>query len=234
MADVPLASLSLTHVHYNPNDPLSFLSAWLALVPQGLCVVYVTLIWASREAEVILMFAGQMGCEALNFVLKRIIKEERPKQMLGKGYGMPSSHAQFMAYFAIYAGLFLVFRHSPVLAHSGAAFHLLARVLLALILSLGAGAVAVSRIYLNYHTPKQVLAGCGAGAVSAFAWFFITRLLRVHGWIDWTLDLDIVRWFRVRDLLVSEDLVEAGWQQWEAKRKLKQQGSSDSQLKKAK
>lgn len=29
--------------------------------------------------EVILMFAGQLGCEALNFVLKRIIKEERPR-----------------------------------------------------------------------------------------------------------------------------------------------------------
>lgn len=29
----------------------------------------------------LLMFAGQMGCEALNFVLKRIIKEERPKRM---------------------------------------------------------------------------------------------------------------------------------------------------------
>ena len=26
------------------------------------------------------MFAGQMGCEALNFLLKRMIKEERPKR----------------------------------------------------------------------------------------------------------------------------------------------------------
>lgn len=26
------------------------------------------------------MFAGQMGCEASNFVMKRIIKEERPKR----------------------------------------------------------------------------------------------------------------------------------------------------------
>lgn len=25
------------------------------------------------------MFMGQMGCEALNFVLKRVIKEERPR-----------------------------------------------------------------------------------------------------------------------------------------------------------
>ena len=27
------------------------------------------------------MFVGQMGCEALNFLLKRLIKEERPKRM---------------------------------------------------------------------------------------------------------------------------------------------------------
>lgn len=27
------------------------------------------------------MFVGQMACEGLNFALKRIIKEERPKRM---------------------------------------------------------------------------------------------------------------------------------------------------------
>jgi dolichyldiphosphatase len=76
----PLASLSLTHVHYDPTDPLSYLSAWLALVPQGLCIMYVTLIWSSREVEILMMFAGQMICEALNFALKRLIREERPKR----------------------------------------------------------------------------------------------------------------------------------------------------------
>jgi len=64
----------------NPSDPLSYLCAWLALVPQALCVIYVTLIWSTREVEILLMFTGQMGCEALNFVLKRAIKEERPKR----------------------------------------------------------------------------------------------------------------------------------------------------------
>jgi len=110
MEATPLASLSLTHVHYvrpalflplspshlplalinvahdsrspqNPHDPISYLCAWLALVPQALCVIYVTLIWSTREVEILLMFAGQMGCEALNFLLKRLIKEERPKRM---------------------------------------------------------------------------------------------------------------------------------------------------------
>jgi len=45
-------------------------------------VVYATLIWSSREVEILLMFAGQMGCEALNFLLKRIIKQERPERTL--------------------------------------------------------------------------------------------------------------------------------------------------------
>jgi dolichyldiphosphatase len=74
----PLASLSLTHVNYDPDDPVSHICAFLALVPQALVIVYVALIWGTREMEVLLMFTGQMGCEALNWVLKRYIKEERP------------------------------------------------------------------------------------------------------------------------------------------------------------
>lgn len=62
----------------NPNDPVSYVAALLALAPQALCIIYVTLIWASREMEVLLMFAGQMACEALNFFLKRVIRQERP------------------------------------------------------------------------------------------------------------------------------------------------------------
>ncbi len=45
-------------------------------------MVYATLIWSSREIEILLMFAGQMGCEALNFLLKRLIKQERPKRII--------------------------------------------------------------------------------------------------------------------------------------------------------
>ena len=109
----PLASLSLTHVHYDPTSKISHACAYLALVPQALCITYATLIWSSREMEILLMFAGQMACEALNWVLKRYIREDRPTQMMGKGYGMPSSHAQFVAYFAVYIGLWVVVRHDP-------------------------------------------------------------------------------------------------------------------------
>ncbi|KAJ5248873.1 dolichyldiphosphatase [Penicillium chermesinum] len=229
MGDTPLASLSLTHVHYNPEDPLSLVSAWLALLPQALCVSYATLTWATREIEVVLMFAGQLGCEAVNFVLKRIIKEERPKEMFGKGYGMPSSHSQFMAFFSVYLILFLLFRHTPASATSYPYSGTLLRGAVIIILGGVAAAVGTSRVYLNYHTPTQVLAGSAAGVVCAVGWFVVTGLVRRWGWIDWVLDLTICRLMRVRDLVVSEDLAESGWQRWEARRLKRRQRNRKSE-----
>ena len=76
--DFQLESLKITHVYYNPSDPLSLASAYLALVPQALMVVYITLIYARREIEMVMMFVGQLLCEGANLALKRLIKENRP------------------------------------------------------------------------------------------------------------------------------------------------------------
>ncbi|KAI5921349.1 PAP2 superfamily protein [Camillea tinctor] len=223
MADdlTPLASLSLTHVHYDPTDRISFLCAWLALVPQGLCVVYATLIWSTREIEIALLFAGQLACEALNFALKRLIKEERPRRMNGKGYGMPSSHAQFVAYFAISMTLFLLVRHRPpspgVRRRNHTPMTMLERAVWSVACLVMAAAVAWSRIYLNYHTEKQVIVGSIAGAVSAVAWFIITSIIRQTGWLTWAIETPPARWLRVRDLVVEEDPCQAGWEKWDDK-----------------
>ncbi|KAK7730383.1 hypothetical protein SLS53_009001 [Cytospora paraplurivora] len=283
--DIALASLSLTHVYYDPNDPVSYLCAWLALVPQALCIVYVTLIWSTREAEVALMFAGQLGCEAVNFVLKRLIKEERPSRIhkTGKGYGMPSSHAQFVVFWAVAMVLFLLARHAPSWSDHGygprrrgnnAATATTTRnggvgggnsngnaqegggrdkeagappaarprrgiwdqdwvalesyahrpwslaeraVASALVLSVAA-AVAWSRVYLGYHTVTQVLAGCLAGALSALAWYGATHVVRETGLLAWALESPLARSLRIRDLVVSEDLCQAGWERWEERK----------------
>lgn len=179
-----------------------------------------------------------MGCEALNWILKRVIKEERPLRKLpvytpqppvtnsdagmnGKGYGMPSSHAQFVSFFAISMLLFLLVRHNPHAPHASTTHiptSFVERSLLALLILAGAAAVAQSRIYLNYHTPKQVSVGCIAGAVCAVGWFIVTTYLRHAGWLDWALDMSIPRYFRMRDLVVNEDLVDAGWERWQTRR----------------
>lgn len=249
----------------NPDDPISLLCAWLALVPQALCVVYATLIWSTREAEVILMFAGQLVCEAANFALKRLIKEERPARIhaTGKGYGMPSSHAQFAFFWAVALGLFLLGRHTPKQQQmqrrekkreqqkvtdgngagsgNGSLFKTLTDSAADLeryahepwsfahraVASLGAlalaGGVAWSRIYLGYHTEKQVLVGCGAGTLCAVAWFGVTHVVRQLGLLGQILDFPVVRWFRVRDLVVEEDLPQAGWEKWEEQRVAKRE-----------
>lgn len=181
--------------------------------------MYATLIWSTREVEILLMFAGQMGCEALNFALKRLIKEERPKQMNGKGYGMPSSHAQFVTYFSVTLTLFLLLRHipqKPTPLHTP--LSLPVRLLLSILALCSAASVAWSRIYLNYHTEKQVLVGCAAGLVSALLWFTATFTLRKSGLLEWILGTPVPRYFRMRDLVVEEDLCQAGWEKWELKK----------------
>lgn len=224
--------------------------------------------WSTREAEVILMFAGQMACEAFNFALKRLIKEERPPTLgVGKGYGMPSSHAQFAVFWAVALGLFLVARHKPrsvgrvigrnvrsgpgagaganaggsgepntgrttrfrggglgqiqlqdVEAYAHQPWSLIERIAVSVVALALASMVAASRVYLGYHTPRQVLAGSLAGFVCAIGWFAVTYLLRQTGYLGQALDWPVARWFRIRDLVVEEDMCQAGWEKWEEKR----------------
>jgi dolichyldiphosphatase len=216
------------------------------------------------------MFLGQLTCEAINFVLKRLIKEERPRHWntadgaaVARGYGMPSSHAQFAVFWAVAVSLFLLVRHRPVRAgmittreaavrgdgqrkgepalsgvysvyrtaglaaasaemeaYSHTHWTLAQRAVVSACALLVAALVAWSRVYLGYHSVKQVLAGCAAGAGCAAAWFAVTYLMRETGMLAWALELPLARWFRVRDLVVVEDLCQAGWEKWEDRRRV--------------
>lgn len=142
--------------------------------------------------------------------------------MFGKGYGMPSSHAQFVAFFAVSLTLFLLIRHvpNPSTSYSPSTFQ--ERLLLSLLACCCSAAVAASRVYLNYHTPKQVLVGVGAGITFALVWFTLTTFLHQSGIIDWLLETRISRQLRVRNLITTEDIQDAGWGRWEARRKANQ------------
>lgn len=85
-----------------------------------------------------------------------------------------------------------------------------------------AAATAWSRIYLNYHTATQVAVGVAAGVVFALVWFVATELLRRTGWLAWGLELPPAKMLRIRDLVVEEDMCQAGWEKWEEKKKRKE------------
>ena len=141
--------------------------------------------------------------------------------MNGKGYGMPSSHAQFATFFSLYISLFLLIRHTPNSSLDHTPLTLLQRSILSFLALLCALAVASSRTYLNYHTTNQVLIGCAAGAFSAMTWFALTSWLRRRGWIGWAIETEPFMIFRVRDLAIQEDLAEAGWQRWKERQQQK-------------
>lgn len=129
-----LKSFTLTHILYPPTF-LGLIMALFSLCPQAALVWYLALALQKHKKAGILLFAGIMD-QALNSVLKNIIKQPRP-QDLTYGYGMPSAHAQF-------AGLFAMsWKHGWIL-------------------SIG---VCVSRVYLQYHTVEQVLVGALIGVL---------------------------------------------------------------------
>lgn len=149
--------------------------------------------------------------------------------MHGKGYGMPSSHAQFVAFFSTFLTCFLLLRHRPhsPSAHQPSSTHLPTpywqRLALALLSVVCAAAVAQSRVYLNYHLPRQVYAGAVTGVACGLAWFVATSFARHAGWVDWVLNVPVVKWLRFRDLVVNEDLIDAGWERWEIRRRRMQE-----------
>jgi dolichyldiphosphatase len=93
--------------------PLSLIT----LTPPFLLVSYITLLLVRRELTILTSLIGQLGCEGLNLGLKRIFKQGRPTDFLGTGYGMPSSHSQFMGYFMAFWCLHL-YRFRPGLTRA--------------------------------------------------------------------------------------------------------------------
>lgn len=147
---------------------------------------------------------------------------------------MPSSHAQFVAFWSVSVALFLLVRHTPptVLSPKAAVntthrpWSVAERAAVSAVGALVAGLTAWSRVYLNYHTTRQVLAGAGVGAVTAVVWFGATGVLRRTGWLGWALENPLVRRARVRDLIIEEDMAQAGWEKWEQRRSVSVKGKT--------
>ena len=161
--------------------------------------------------------------------------------MNGRGYGMPSSHAQFAAYFAAYLALFLLVRHRPTANPSSSPKPpspskppsssaprspppTRQHRLLALALPLLALLVAISRVHLRYHTLPQVLVGSGAGAACGAAWFGAVGWGRGRGWVEWGLETRVGAWVRGRDLVCEVDEVEEGWRRWRERVRARRRG----------
>ena len=88
-------------------------------------------------------------------------------------HGMPSSHAQVMAFVAVTCLLLDRRRQQSGAKPQQRATRVIEAVEL-LLLAAAAAAVGYARVYLGYHSAAQVVAGAALGAAAAWAWFVLT------------------------------------------------------------
>ncbi|KAJ2785080.1 hypothetical protein GGI15_002055 [Coemansia interrupta] len=199
-----LKSFGLTHFQYQQGDHVGLVLAFSSLIPIFLMVVETTIILSRREIIGVMFLLGQLLNEAFNLVLKLAIRENRPNPHLGDGYGMPSSHSQFMGFFAVYVCMYLQTRVT-----TNAVQKLVVQIG-ALVLSM---LTIVSRVYLGYHTVLQVFAGTAVGLAAGYAWYqFIELVLYPSGLVAYALDSPVCRWLLIRDSRDIKDIVRAEYE----------------------
>ncbi|EDQ91748.1 uncharacterized protein MONBRDRAFT_22862 [Monosiga brevicollis MX1] len=158
--DLPrLEPAALAFVEYETGDLVGMILAYISLLPLFLLFSLGVLIIVRRDLQTMMFLLGLLLNEVLNYWLKHHIREPRPARassVLVK-HGMPSSHAQLMGFFTIYM-IFVVWKRlkpaarqdsPPWLARSG---QVIATIGLLIQLAL----VAISRVYLFYHTAEQL------------------------------------------------------------------------------
>ncbi|TRM57937.1 hypothetical protein BD626DRAFT_464364 [Schizophyllum amplum] len=168
----PRVALDLTHIVYPDESLLSWFLALASLTPILLMPAYAALTVQTREYVVLVMWAGQLACEAFNWVLKHIVQEDRPYDQVGNGYGFPSSHSQYMGFFWAFLTCHLYLRHR--FASSGnAALDQCFRMFVYVGIACLSGAVAYSRYYLMYHSVRQVVWGFSIGVACGSALYML-------------------------------------------------------------
>ncbi|KAI8577659.1 hypothetical protein K450DRAFT_251152 [Umbelopsis ramanniana AG] len=209
MTGIPLTSLSLTHVQFHPNDLLGEALAYITLAPLAILVFYASIIVSRREVAAILFLVGQLSSEGLNATLKEYLQVSRPNAHLGTGYGMPSSHSQFMAFFAVQV---ILYTHYNIRLD-----HPLVKWLLYLPTVILALLVMYSRIHLGYHSIEQVLVGSSIGIAYSVFWFGLTEYVRSLGLIDWLISLPISQAIYLRDARAIDNVAKWEYEMWKAK-----------------
>jgi dolichyldiphosphatase len=93
---------------------------------------------------------------------------------------------------------------------------LLIRIAQSLVVIFGASLVCISRIYLRYHTTRQVLFGTVFGIFFGLVWYIMNIILRATGFVEWVLHLQVMEmlWFKDGDIGSLEHDLHEEWIEW--------------------
>jgi dolichyldiphosphatase len=135
-------------------------------------------------------------------IIKQLVQEPRPFTCdtleMCDSYGWPSSHSQFMVFFAVYLTLLATFK-----------FQFSAKYVKDITIGLPwafAPIVMLSRVYLGYHSVTQVLAGGSLGILLGSAWFWVVHHRFSPNFHKYE-NSKVCRFFRVKDSSHISDVI---------------------------
>ncbi|KAG2241351.1 hypothetical protein Bca52824_096665 [Brassica carinata] len=156
--DLPqqLKAVTLTHVRYRRGDQLGHFLAWISLVPVFISLGgFVSHFLFRRELQGIFFGVGLVISQFINEFIKTTVEQARPETCTlleaCDSHGWPSSHSQFMFFFATSRWILNLLHWSLAVV------------------------TMYSRVYLGYHTVVQVFAGAGLGVVVGGSWFWVVN-----------------------------------------------------------
>ncbi|XP_057424612.1 lipid phosphate phosphatase gamma [Lotus japonicus] len=171
MSTAALKAVTLTHVRYQRGDRIGHFLAWVSLVP-----VFISLggffchFMFRRELQGIFFAVGLVISQFINELVKTTVQQARPETCaileICDSHGWPSSHCQYMFFFATYLTLVYASKGFTVFQNN-------------LIVHLATWSLAFltvfSRVYLGYHTLAQVFAGTILGVSLGAIWFWVVN-----------------------------------------------------------
>ncbi|KAL0241248.1 hypothetical protein GEMRC1_006483 [Eukaryota sp. GEM-RC1] len=184
--------LSLSYILYDKEDIFSFFAAFCTLVPIGLLSVWFYLSVIRQETFALCGFIGFWVNEGINILLKNYLQQARPLVSDGllpcpkTDFGLPSSHAQFMMFWAVLSTYYIL-TSPPRKNHLPTFFSIpfINTLWFKLFLSFGAHfaaiVVGVGRVYVNCHSTTQVVVGFGVGSVCGLVYVVVMQKMMIPG-----------------------------------------------------
>lgn len=173
MSEIPahptLKAVTLTHVRFQKGDQFGHFLAWVSLVPVFISLGgFVSHFIFRRELQGMFFALGLLISQFVNEVIKTSVQQARPETCalleMCDSHGWPSSHSQYMFFFAVYLTL-LTYKRFGILVRNQMSVVLLLVWPLAIL-------TMYSRVYLGYHTAAQVFAGAALGTFLGGLWFW--------------------------------------------------------------
>jgi dolichyldiphosphatase len=177
--------------------------AWASLLPVFIGLGgFVTHFIFRRELQAFFFGLGLIVSEIINQVIKDFVQELRPSTCealeMCDSNGWPSSHSQYMCFFAVYCTLLSVLK-----LHFADEFR---QAFTAFLPWPFAVIVMYSRVYLGYHTTAQVIAGGCLGLVLGAAWYFLINIL-VAPWFPVIENTYLCWYLRIKDSSHIPDVI---------------------------